>query len=73
MTNISSYEITKISKGLMPESTLPFLDREGSKTINVKYFTSIKNDILKNFKTYKKWSLAAPSGGLVGSTHAVML
>lgn len=29
MTNISSYEITKISKGLMPESTLPFLDNEG--------------------------------------------
>ena len=29
MTNISSYEITKISEWIMPESALPFLDNGG--------------------------------------------
>ena len=39
MTNISSYEITIISKGLMPESTLPFLDNEGGEKIyEILYF-----------------------------------
>lgn len=33
MTNISSYEITKISEGIMLESTLPFLDNEGGEKI----------------------------------------
>lgn len=39
MTNISSYEITKISEGIMPESTLPFLDNEGGEKIyEILYF-----------------------------------
>lgn len=39
MTNISSYEITKISKKLMPESTLPFLGNEGGEKIyEILYF-----------------------------------
>lgn len=39
MTNISSYEITKISKGLMPESTIPFLGNEGGEKIyEILYF-----------------------------------
>ena len=39
MTNISSYEITKNSEGIMPESTLPFLDYEGGEKIyEILYF-----------------------------------
>lgn len=39
MTNISSYEITKISEGIMLESTLPFLDNEGGEKIyEILYF-----------------------------------
>ena len=32
----------------MPENTLPFLDNEKDKKIYLKYFTSIKNDVLKD-------------------------